>query len=133
MRYSRAFTMIELILIIVISGILIAIALPRLAATRTDAMGAAALSNFKNVVKMISANATAKGAIPDISTIFSSNGGVTTTATTAVAAVGSTTCATATINGNDLNITIQSASGDCAPFAGIAAAGYPLLGVAVVR
>jgi len=133
MKSSRAFAMIELIFVIVILGILAAIAMPRLAATRTDAAAAAALSNFKNVVKMTATDAMAKGIVPDISTIFSSNGGVTTTATTAVAAVGSTTCATATINGNDLNITVQSTSGDCAPFAGIAAIGYPLLGVAVVR
>lgn len=133
MRCSRAFTIIELIFVIVILGILAAVAMPRLAATRTDAIAAAALSNFKNVVKMIAADATAKGAIPNVSTIFPTNGGITTTATTATAAVGSTTCATATINGNDLNITIQSTSGDCAPFAGIVAAGYPLLGVAIVR
>ncbi|MDD5400712.1 MAG: type II secretion system protein [Sulfurimonas sp.] len=133
MRYSRAFTMIELVFVIVILGILAAVVMPRLAATRTDADAAATLSNFKNVVKMVAADAMSKGVVPDVSTIFPTNGGITTTATTVTAAVGSTTCATATINGNDLNITIQSASGDCTPFAGIVAAGYPLLGVAIVR
>jgi general secretion pathway protein G len=37
MKFSRAFTMIELIFVIVVLGILAAVAFPRLAATRTDA------------------------------------------------------------------------------------------------
>lgn len=37
MKFSRAFTMIELIFVIVVLGILASVAFPRLAATRTDA------------------------------------------------------------------------------------------------
>lgn len=37
MRFSRGFTMIEMVFVIVVLGILAAIAIPRLAATRTDA------------------------------------------------------------------------------------------------
>lgn len=133
MRFSRAFTMIELIFVIVILGILAALALPRLSATRTDANAAVALSDFKNVVSMISADAMSKGVVPDIAVIFPSNGGIETTATTATARVGTTICATATISGSDLNITVQSTSGDCAIFAEVVETSSPLLGVSVVR
>jgi len=36
-RYKRAFTMIELVFVIVVLGILAAVAIPKMAATRTDA------------------------------------------------------------------------------------------------
>jgi general secretion pathway protein G len=37
MKFSRAFTMIEMVFVIVVLGILVAIAVPRMAATRVDA------------------------------------------------------------------------------------------------
>ena len=58
------FTMIELIFVIVILGILAAVAIPKLAATRTDAAATQALANYKTVMKDITSYAVAQGSIP---------------------------------------------------------------------
>jgi general secretion pathway protein G len=55
------FTMIELIFVIVILGILAAVAIPKLAATRDDAKIAGAASNANQMVKDITAYYTARG------------------------------------------------------------------------
>ena len=56
------FTMIELIFVIVIIGILAAVAIPKLAATRTDAQVAKLASNLATLVSDLGAKYTAAGA-----------------------------------------------------------------------
>jgi prepilin-type N-terminal cleavage/methylation domain-containing protein len=65
------FTMIELIFVIVILGILAAVAIPKLAATRTDAQVAKVTSNLATIVSDLGSKYTATGAFPgtwDLST-----------------------------------------------------------------
>ena len=57
------FTMIELIFVIVILGILAAVAVPKLAATRTDATATQALADYKTSIADIQAHAMATGSM----------------------------------------------------------------------
>jgi general secretion pathway protein G len=58
------FTMIELVFVIVILGILAAVAIPRLAATRTDATATQAMGDYKTALNDIQTNAMASGSLP---------------------------------------------------------------------
>lgn len=58
---KRAFTMIELIFVIVILGILVAVALPRLAATRDDAEIVTKAENIKQAIVDLAAYYTSQG------------------------------------------------------------------------
>lgn len=59
------FTMIELIFVIVILGILAAVAIPRLAATRDDAKISSQLASAAQALKNLGAEYTAKSAFTD--------------------------------------------------------------------
>lgn len=58
------FTMIELIFVIVILGILAAVAIPRLAATRDDAQASKLATNVKTMISEISAYTVSQGIAP---------------------------------------------------------------------
>ena len=58
---KKGFTMIELIFVIVILGILASVAIPRLAATRTDAEIAAAVANIRTLISDAAAYYAVKG------------------------------------------------------------------------
>ena len=108
------FTMIELIFVIVILGILAAVAIPKLAATRTDATAAKAASNLATLVADAGAYYTSKGSMPVSGTgtwAEMSNVGLAT-------AAGGTTAATTYTNGtavflNAKNVTAADATQGC--------------------
>ncbi len=61
---KKGFTMIELIFVIVILGILAAVAVPKLAATRDDAEIAKTATNIVTIISDLGSYYTAKGAWP---------------------------------------------------------------------
>jgi general secretion pathway protein G len=63
------FTMIELIFVIVILGILAAVAIPKLAATRDDAKASKAASNLATMINDIGSYYTSKGVLSSGSTV----------------------------------------------------------------
>ena len=68
-KQTKAFTMIELIFIIVIIGILAAVAIPKLAATRDDAELSALMTNTKICVNDLVASYRGNEVLTDMDTI----------------------------------------------------------------
>lgn len=115
MKFSRAFTMIELIFVILILGILAAVAIPKIAVTRNDAKATAALANWKTAVNQIQATAVATGAVPDLNTFVDATNSLLVTDTTITAQVvtaGNTNvCAVGTVT-QDENATLTISNVD---------------------
>ena len=133
------FTMIELIFVIVILGILAAVAIPKLAATRDDAKQSAILADFKGIVSTISAQAVASGTMPDLTTLYAQGGNIIAVSADELE-VGDqngsspVTCATLNVSSDtNITITIYSSAGNCALFDREADNNISLLGSSVAR
>lgn len=87
------FTMIELIFVIVILGILAAVAVPKLAATRNDAKISAEVASAKQALNNLGAEYTSQGAFTNY---------------TAAMANSAVKCFTFTDDGADGNISVQA-------------------------
>ncbi|WP_455757462.1 type II secretion system protein [Sulfurimonas sp.] len=131
------FTMIELIFVIVILGILAAVAVPKLAASRDDASATALLSDYKSVIKTTSANMMSQNAIASMNTLFGANGvhgNIDVNSDTQVEITdGTTVCARIDVNATHVSVSNVVTTGACARFDSVVADNINILGNAIVR
>lgn len=132
------FTMIELIFVIVILGILAAVAIPKLAATRDDAQVAKGATQLATAVSDIGAYYTSQGVLTkfvdmsnvavDDNTVDLNTSGSTVTLASPAECISITSSASISGSGSD-TINIKYTNAGATPVCkGIAAAAYAILG-----
>ena len=129
------FTMIELIFVIVILGILAAVAIPKLAATRTDASVSKGATELATIVGELGSFYTAQGTFVGKTAAEVSNVSVNVSATPIADSVvwtytddNNNSCVTITFNNAaDGNITLAAGGNNAAVCTGIRAAATDLI------
>ena len=134
------FTMIELIFVIVILGILAAVAIPKLAASRDDARASALLSDYKASMKTIQADMLAQDAQPDMTVLFGAagqHGNINVVNATQIEikdpGTAATVCAQVDVNATHVITSNVSTAQACNRFDAVTAGNVNILGNAVVK
>jgi len=133
------FTMIELIFVIVILGILAAVAVPKLAASRDDATATSLISDYKATLKTITANMMATNAQPVFTTLFGAagqHGGINVTdadTLTIQENAAGTACAQIDVNATHVSISSVTTANECNRFDSVIVENLNILGNAITR
>nr|WP_321318130.1 type II secretion system protein [uncultured Campylobacter sp.] len=110
---KKAFTMIELIFVIVILGILASVAIPRLAATREDAEISTAVANLRTLVSDINSYYVVKGSFTGVKWNEITNAPLKNADSVAMGSGRGGNAATLTVGGKDcMGLQLISASGN---------------------
>jgi len=134
---KAAFTMIELIFVIVILGILAAVAIPKLSASRADAYASALIADFKVVVKTIQTQMLANKAQPSMNLLFGANGRhaniVVNSDTSITISDGSNDCVDIDVNATHIIVDNVVMNGSCHRFDPIIEENINVLALKVVK